>query len=65
MSEYQCVVSYCVGVYVKNVNFEWMKLYINKDVMEIQAILILRSQGVKGEKCFADETTPFLLYSLE
>lgn len=36
-------------MYRKTGKFEWMKLYINQDVMEIQAIIILRSQGVKGE----------------
>jgi len=47
-----------------------MKLYIKQDVMEIQTIIILKSQGVKESrsqrrKCFAGETTPFLLYSLD
>ena len=46
----------------KNRISEWMKLYLTQDVMEIQTIIILRSQGVKGENVSLEKQ---LLYSLE
>ena len=37
-------------MYRQTGKFEWMKIYLKQDVMEIQTIIILRSQGVKESK---------------